>query len=74
MVHLSSTRATSAHRFAYEQLVGPVPARYILHHTCEVRRCVNPEHLEPLTRGEHAKRHRAIELGKAALVEAEGES
>lgn len=38
-----------AHRLAYELLVGPVPADRELDHLCRVRRCVNPDHLEPVT-------------------------
>ena len=45
------------HRVAYELLVGLVPAGRDLHHLCENRRCVNPAHLELLTRKEHARRH-----------------
>lgn len=42
-------RITKAHRFAYELLVGSVPEGKILDHTCRVRRCVNPDHLRPVT-------------------------
>ena len=45
-----------AHRFAYETLVGPVPAGLDLDHLCRVRRCVNPAHLEPVTRRENLMR------------------
>lgn len=38
-----------AHRWAYETFVGPIPENKVLDHTCNVRRCVNPEHLEPTT-------------------------
>ncbi len=39
-----------AHRFAYELLIGPIPDDLDLDHLCRVRHCVNPSHLEPVTR------------------------
>jgi len=38
-----------AHRFAYELLVGPIPAGMQIDHLCRIRACVNPEHLEVVT-------------------------
>lgn len=45
-----------AHRYAYEQLRGPIPAGLTLDHLCRVRSCVNPAHLDPCTAGENARR------------------
>ena len=42
-------KATPAHRAVYELLVGPVPADLHLDHLCKVRRCVRPDHLDPVT-------------------------
>lgn len=42
-------KLVSAHRFAYELLVGPIPSGLTLDHLCRVRACVKPEHLEPVT-------------------------
>lgn len=39
-----------AHRVAYELYVGLIPEGYELDHLCRVRRCANPDHLEPVTR------------------------
>lgn len=39
-----------AHRIAYELEVGPIPEGLELDHLCRVRHCVNPSHLEPVTR------------------------
>jgi len=45
-----------AHRLMYEELVGPIPNGLDLDHLCRVRCCVNPDHLEPVTRGENTRR------------------
>jgi hypothetical protein len=45
-----------AHRYAYEALVGPIPDDHDLDHLCGNTRCVNPAHLEPVTRAENVRR------------------
>jgi predicted XRE-type DNA-binding protein len=45
------------YRIVFEHFKGPIPDRYDVHHSCENPHCVNPTHLEALTRGEHMKMH-----------------
>lgn len=45
-----------AHRLAYEHFVGPIPQGLTLDHLCRNRKCCNPAHLEPVTRGENVLR------------------
>lgn len=49
-------RSRLSHRIAYEMLVGPIPDGLHLDHTCRVRHCVNPAHLEPVTNAENTRR------------------
>lgn len=45
--------ATYAHRFAYERMVGPIPAGFVIDHLCRNRVCVNPSHLRACTQKEN---------------------
>lgn len=40
----------AAHRLAYEAMRGPIPAGLDIDHLCRNRACVNPAHMEPVTR------------------------
>lgn len=44
------------HRVSYILHKGPIPDRHDIDHTCENKRCVNPEHLDAVTRSEHVTR------------------
>ena len=45
-----------AHRVSYILHKGPVPDGLTLDHKCRQRACVNPDHLEPVTRIENIRR------------------
>lgn len=38
------------HRYAYELIVGPIPDGLVIDHLCCNTKCVNPAHMEPVTR------------------------
>jgi hypothetical protein len=49
-------RKVSVHRAMWEEANGPIPQGLELDHLCRVRACVNPGHLEPVTRLENVRR------------------
>lgn len=70
------TRTVLAHRFAYEQLVGPIQDGLELDHVrargCATSMCVNPSHLEPVTHQENVRRGRAGEASGSAFGRTRG--
>lgn len=49
-----------AHRVGYELSVGPIPDGLVLDHLCRNRRCVRPDHLEPVTLAENTLRGESL--------------
>lgn len=56
-----------AHRFAYLLLRGPIPLGLEPDHLCRLRCCVNPWHLELVTRRENSQRGDRSNPRRAAL-------
>jgi hypothetical protein len=49
-------KSVAAHRWFYELIHGPVDSALDMDHLCRVRACVNPSHVEPVTRSENLLR------------------
>lgn len=47
------TRVNGAHRIYFEREFGEIPDGHDVHHRCGERACVNPAHLEALSRKAH---------------------
>ena len=56
MFGLGADRTIRSHRFAYQTLIGEIPRDLVIDHLCQVRACVNPNHMELVTLGENSAR------------------
>lgn len=59
-----------AHRAYYRHFVGEIPPGMTIDHLCMVRNCVNPEHLEVVTRQENSRRQFLAGRGGGARLAA----
>jgi len=58
-----------AHKVSFALANGYVPAAPdVVHHTCAVPLCVNPAHLEHVTKGEHQQHHIGLAESKGLTV------
>lgn len=62
------SKQVSAHRFCYENEIGPIPVGLELDHLCRVRHCVRPSDLEPVTRQINLLRGDTIVAKQAARI------
>jgi hypothetical protein len=52
-----SGKHDKAHRAHWEERRGPIPPGRELHHLCENKLCINPDHMVALTHEEHMQVH-----------------
>ncbi len=66
---LRGGRYVSAYVESYERLRGPVADGLVLDHVCRNPRCVNPDHMEPVTQADNARRGRMAKLTLAEVAD-----
>lgn len=69
----SGLSSVKVHRRIYEELVGPIAEGLVIDHKCRNARCVNPEHLEPVTNAENVRRGKSTKLSVEQVREIRSE-
>jgi len=64
----SKKKMVYAHRFSYETYKGPIKPGLDIDHLCRVRNCVNPKHLEAVTRRTNILRGRGCCATNASKI------
>lgn len=59
-------KSIRAHRWSYENWVGPIPEGFHIDHLCRNRYCTNPEHLEAVSHRENLLRGKTIAARNSA--------
>lgn len=59
----------AAHRFFYQRYKGPIPPDLEIDHLCQNRGCVNPDHLEAVSRKENNRRSPATKLNHSKVTQ-----
>ena len=61
----ASSKSFAAHRVAFELLNGPIPVDLTIDHLCRTPPCVNPAHMEPVSRAENTRRAPLVQAAAA---------
>lgn len=66
MLNAGGKKFVYAHRHSWELARGPIPQGLTIDHLCRNTRCVNPDHLEPVTQAENNRRAREAKAARMA--------
>lgn len=55
-------RYYTAHRAFYARFVSDIPEGFVVHHECEQKLCVNPDHLTVVTQSENMRRRYDVRI------------